>query len=216
MTRMIGLGAGGHATVVIDILRHDASNELVGLLDSNRALHGTEVAGVPVLGGDDLLQGLRSNGVTHAFIGLGCSGDARPRARLYTAAVAAGFEPVAAIHPKATVSSAARLGRGATIMPGAIVNAGARLGDNVIVNSGAIVEHDCAIGHHAHIATGASLASAVEVGEGAHIGVGAAIRQCIRIGRYAQVGAGAVVVRDVAEGVIVVGVPARVLKAVQA
>jgi acetyltransferase-like isoleucine patch superfamily enzyme len=69
---------------------------------------------------------------------------------------------------------------------------------------------------HVHIATGASLASTVEVGEAAHIGVGASVRQCIRIGRLAQIGAGAVVVKDVPDGVIVVGVPARVLKAVDA
>ena len=212
MRKTIGLGAGGHAKVVIDILSHDADVELVGLLDANRALHGTRVAGVPVVGGDDQLDALRSAGVTHAFIGVGCSGDARPRARLYAAAIAAGFEPISAVHPRATVSRTARIGAGATIMAGAVVNAEARLGDNVIVNTGAIVEHDCRIGPHAHIATGARLASTVDVGEGAHVGVGASIRQGIRIGPFAQVGAGAVVVKDVDGGTIVAGVPARVLK----
>lgn len=210
--RAIGIGAGGHAKVVIDVLRCAGGCEVVGLLDADRGLHGTEVVGVPVLGGDDLLPSLRAEGITHAFIGVGCSGDARPRARLYIEAIAAGFEPLSAVHPRATVSAMARIGRGASIMPGAIVNAAAVVGENVIINSGAIVEHDCTVGSHAHVATGARLASTVAVGEGAHIGVGASVRQCIRIGPYAQVGAGAVVVRDVPPGVVVVGVPARVLK----
>jgi UDP-perosamine 4-acetyltransferase len=215
MIRMIGLGAGGHAKVMIDILRENASHEIVGLLDSNRALHGTDVAGVPVIGSDDLLESLRRDGVTHAFVGLGCAGDARPRAKLFLLALAAGFQAVDAVHSRAIVSRLARLGRGASIMPGAIVNAGATLGENVIVNTGAIVEHDCAVGDHAHVATGARLSGAVQVAEGAHIGVGASVRQGMRIGRYAQVGAGAVVVDDVPDAVIVAGVPARLLKEVR-
>ena len=215
MRRIVGLGAGGHAKVVIDILRHDPENILVGLLDPKAALHGTDVEGVRVLGGDDMLASLRADGVTHAFIGLGCVGDARPRARLYDAALAAGFEPIAAIHRAAVVASSARVGRGVSIMAGAVVNPAATVGENVIVNTGAIVEHDCTLGDHAHVATGAKLASTVDVGEGGHIGVGASVRQCVRIGRYAQVGAGAVVVSDVPDRVIVVGVPARVLREVQ-
>lgn len=42
------------------------------------------------------------------------------------------------------------------------------------------------------------------------------VRQDIRIGENAIVGAGAVVVKDVPDGVVVVGVPARVLKPVGA
>lgn len=213
---IVGLGAGGHAKVMIDILRCDPEAELVGLLDADPRLKGQSVGGVPVLGADDLLPELRARGVRHAFIGLGCTGDARPRARLYELALAAGFEPVAARHPAAIVSPSVRLGPGISLMAGAILNADALVGRNVIVNTGAIVEHDCVVGDHAHVAPGARLASSVHVGDGAHIGLGAIVRQRIRIGRYAQVGAGAVVVKDVEDGVVVTGVPARLLRRVEA
>ena len=49
------------------------------------------------------------------------------------------------------------------------------------------------------------------LGEGVHIGVGATIRQGIAVGDRAIVGAGAVVVKDVAPGATVVGVPAQPL-----
>ena len=84
----------------------------------------------------------------------------------------------------------------------------------MIINSGAIVEHDCVIESHAHIATGAQLASTVYVGEGSHIGIGASVRQCISIGQYAIIGAGAVVIDNVPDNVVVVGVPARILRGV--
>ncbi len=49
------------------------------------------------------------------------------------------------------------------------------------------------------------------VGRGASIGSGAVILCGIRIGAEALIGAGAVVTRDVADGEVVVGVPARPL-----
>ena len=210
--RVIGLGAGGHAKVVIEILRLIGGYEFVGLLDPKQDIWGTEVLGVSVLGDDSLLPELYDQGVRYAFIGLGSVGDTRPRGQLYEKACHQGFQIVQAIHPQAIIAPSVEIGHGPTIMAGAVINAAARLGDNVIVNTGAIIEHDCIIGDHVHIATGARLASTVRVGKGAHVGVGASVRQCICIGRDAIVGAGAVVVNDVPDNVVVAGVPARILK----
>jgi len=212
LIRVVGLGAGGHAKVVIEILRLMGSYELVGLLDPKQELWDTEVLSIPVLGDDNLLPELYDRGVRYAFIGLGTIGNTRLRRRLYEKARRQRFQIVQAIHPQAIIAPSAEIGHGPTIMAGVVINAAARLGDNVIVNTGAIVEHDCVIGDHAHIATGARLASTVHVGEGTHIGLGASVRQCIHIGRNAVVGAGAVVVDDVPDNVVVVGLPARILK----
>jgi len=214
--RVVGLGAGGHAKVVIEILRLRGGYELVGLLDPKQELWKTEVLSVPVLGDDTLLPELYDQGVRYAFIGLGTVGDTRPRRRLYDTARQQGFQIVPAVHPEAIIAPSTEIGHGPTIMAGVVINATARLGDNVIVNTGAVVEHDCVIGNHVHIATGARLAGTVHVGEGTHIGLGASVRQCIRIGRNAVVGAGAAVVDDVPDNVFVAGVPARILRKVEA
>ena len=207
MKRVVGLGAGGHAKVVIDSLRRDGGWELIGLLDPD-ASRG-EVLGVPVLGDDSLLPELDA---THAFIGVGATSDTSARRRLFELAVAHGLEPVTAIHPSAVVAESARIGAGVTIMANAVVNADATLGVNVVVNTGAIVEHDCVVDDHAHVATAAALGGGVHVGEGAHVGLGARVNQCLHIGRGAVVGSGAVVVDDVPDGITVVGIPARPLR----
>lgn len=214
-TRVLGLGAGGHAKVVIDILRRMGGFEIVGLLDPKADLWGEKLLNVPILGGDELLQDLLEEGVRGGFIGLGGVGDTSPRRHLYERARRNGLELVDAIDPAAVVSATAEVGHGPTVMAGAIINAAARLGDNVIVNTSATIEHDCIIGDHVHIATGARLASTVRVGQGAHVGIGASIRQGIRIGANAIVGAGAAVVHDVPDRVVVVGVPARILRKVR-
>jgi len=209
---VVGLGAGGHAKVMIEILRMDNRYKLFGLLDPKPELQDKSVLGVPVLGDDNLLPALKRDSVCHFFVGRGSIGDTRPRQHLFEMALRYGMKPVDAVHPQAIISSSAVLGEGVTIMAGAVVNACSRLGVNAIINTGAIVEHDCIIGDHVHIATGARLASTVKVGNGAHIGAGATVLQCVQIGENALVGAGAVVIRDVPPGVTVVGCPAQILQ----
>ena len=207
--RVVGLGAGGHAAVVIEAMHACGTFEIVGMTDPRTELWGSTVHGVPVLGGDDELAHQYHQGVSHAFIGLGGASDTSARRRLFELARGQGFELVTIVHPTALLSPSARAGSGAVLLAHAVVNANAVLGDNVLVNTGAIVEHDCEIGSHAHIAVGARLASSVRVGDGAHIGAGATVLEGRSIGARAVVGAGAVVTRDVDPATVVAGVPAR-------
>ena len=211
MTRLLGLGAGGHAKVVLEVALA-LGYDVVGLLDPRRDLWGTTVCGVPVLGGDELMAPQYDGGVRTAFIGLGSGQDTAPRAALYRRARDAGFEIPSLVHAAAVVSPSATLGRGATVLAGGLINADAVLGENVIVNTGAIVEHDCRLGDHVHVASGARLAGGVQIGDGVHVGLGACVNQGIEIGPGAVVGSGAVVVRDVEPGAVVAGVPARPLR----
>ncbi len=204
------IGAGGHARVLVDCLQL-AGARVHGILDADRSLWGTRLFDLLILGDDQLLEDLAAQGVKYFVIGVGGTGNNRPRERLFALALARGLAPLTVRHPAAVCSARSVVGAGSQLLPGSIVNAGAELGVNVIINSGAIVEHDCRIGDHAHVATGARLASTVRVGERAHIGAGATVRQGTRIGEDAIIGAGAVVVKNVASGQTVIGVPARPL-----
>ncbi len=205
---IVGLGAGGHASVLVEILLGTHEHTVVGLLDFDGG-KGKSVLGVPILGGDVLLPALKRQGVLHFFVGVGGTGDTEAHAFVYGLGQRAGLIPVSIFHPTAWRAPSARFGKGVILLAGAMVNTGAVIGENVLVNTGAIVEHDSVVERNAHVATGAILCGGVRVGEGAHIGAGAVVRQGIRIGPGALVGAGAVVVRDVPAKALVVGVPAQ-------
>ncbi len=208
---VVGLGAGGHAKVVIDILKRYADYEVIGLLDLNSLLHGQSLIGIPILGDDLMLASIVEQGITHFFVGLGGAMTLLPRRTLYEKGLFFNLAPISAVHPMAVISTSARIGKGATVMATAVINPEAAIGDNVIINSGAIVEHDCVIEDHVHIAPGALLSGGVNIGEQTLVGVGAVIKQGIKIGRNVLVGAGAVVVKDVDNGQTVIGNLARLI-----
>jgi UDP-perosamine 4-acetyltransferase len=208
---VVGLGAGGHAKVLLDILLGAPGIELLGLLDPDPALGGAWVMGVPVLGGDDLLAGVRAMGAGGFFVGVGSVGSTRKRERLFALGLEAGLEPVDAVHGRAVRSPFARHGPGLALLAGAVLNPGASLGANVVVNTGAVVEHDCLVGDHAFIAPGALVLGGARIGAGAFLGAGCVVRQGLEVGAGAVVGAGSVVVRNVLAGERVVGNPARLL-----
>lgn len=210
----IGIGAGGHAKVVVEIVKLANQYQVAGLLDSDSAKTGTRVLGVEVLGDDSLLSKLFDQGIRNAFMALGSVGNSELRSKLFEVLRNSGFKVISAIHPTAIVSGDAKLGVGTTMMAGSIINPGCSIGDNVIINTGVVIDHDCTIGDHVHLATGARLSGGVTIGNGSHVGAGATIRQGIVVGSNAIVGAGAVVIKTVPDNVTVVGVPAKIFKRV--
>ncbi|MBL8024236.1 MAG: acetyltransferase [Elusimicrobia bacterium] len=207
--RIVLLGTGGHARVLMDALRSCTAPFPEWAMDKDRKKWGSKWEGIRIFKGDDSLQAILNMGATHYVVGVGGNGDNRARARLFVKLKASGLDPFSVRHSSAVVSPGAILGSGVQLLPGCVVNAGAVIGENVIINSRAVVEHDCFIEEHVHVAPGAVLCGGVYVGKGSHIGAGAVIRQKIRIGSQSLVGAGAVVVRDVPPNTWVVGIAAE-------
>lgn len=81
--------------------------------------------------------------------------------------------------------------------------------DYVKTNNLVHIAHNCRIGSSALIMASVSIAGGVTVGEQSWIGIGSAIRQKIMIGRKATIGVGAVVVRNVPDGEVHIGNPAK-------
>ena len=205
--RLVVIGAGGHAKVVIEAIRAAAVGEVAGLIDPAPA--APKLLGVPVLGGDEMLARLRGEGIGAAVVALG---ENALRERTGHRLRELEFVLPCVIHPAALISPTASLGDGTVIMAAAVVGTETVIGRLAIVNTGAVVDHDNRIGIAAHVGPACGLAGNVHVGDRALIGVGSAVRPGIRIGADAIVGAGAAVVADVPDRGVVGGVPARALR----
>jgi acetyltransferase EpsM len=201
------MGAGGHGRVVLDILLCARQYEVTGFLDSNPAIHGRRIDGLPVLGDVHAAPDLLRQGITSAVVAIGDNGVRRAMANQLEQA---GIELINAVHPSANLARNVTLGRNVVVAAGALVCAHCQVGDSVILNTGCIVDHETMIGTAAHVCPGARIAGRVTIESGAFIGIGATILQGLRIGCEAVVGGGAVVIQDVEPLTTVVGVPARV------
>lgn len=212
MDQVVIWGASGHAMVVADIVRLQGIYTIAGFLDNiNPQRRGTVFCGNVILGGEEQLALLPAQGIKHILLGFG---DCQARLEKSQYLLSQGFLLPVAIHPRAVVAGDAVIGPGTVVAAGAVVNPGARIGCSVIVNTSSSVDHECVLGDAAHISPGAHLAGRVMIGEAAHIGIGAAVMAGVSIGRKSVIGAGAVVLENVPEGVIAVGVPAKVIRSI--
>jgi UDP-perosamine 4-acetyltransferase len=179
---------------------------VAGVLDPALQV-GDQLFGVPVLGGDDHVDGLDASAILLAN-GLGANPDVRPRRELFTSMKRKGFDFGAVRHPAAVLGRGCELGEGALIFAGAVLQNGVRLAENTVVNTGARVDHGCRLAEHTFISPGVVLCGDVDVGASVFIGAGAIILPGVGIGSRAIVGAGAVVTKDVPEGACIAGNPA--------
>lgn len=196
--KVILLGAGGHAAVVADIVRR-TGRELFGYLDDGKEI-GSRILNAPVLGRISDCQ--RFPGVKFV-IAIGQNETRRQIAERYP------LDYATLVHPAAIIGAEVSIGRGCVVMAGAVINARSKIGIHGIINTGAIVEHDNQIGNFVHLSPRVTLGGSVLIGDGTHIGMGAVVKNGTAVGAEVVVGAGAVVIKEIQEAGIYVGVPAK-------
>jgi UDP-perosamine 4-acetyltransferase len=206
MEKIVVVGTGGHARVVVGVLKHLRRYEIVGCLDQKKHNHREKISGVPVIGTWADLRKIFKRQTKKAALAIG---DNKQRRAMQRTAEKMGFVLPALIHPRTKIEPTARIGAGAVVCTGAIIAAEAVIGKGAIVNSGSIIDHETVVGAHAHVAPGCAIAGRVKVGDGAFVGIGSKVIDGVRIGSSAVVGAGAVVIKNVRSRATVAGVPAK-------
>lgn len=189
-------GASGHSKVVKDIAKL-ANREVPFLIDDNHDVNFME--GLPVV---HSAEGLSPIIVT--------IGDCQLRRKVVEELGDKDY--LTLVHPSSILADSVILGKGTVVMAGAILNSHAKVGDHCIINTGASIDHDCEIHDFVHIAPHCTLCGNVEVGEGTWVGAGTTIIQGKHIGKNCFIGAGSVVVKDIPDGCLCYGNPARVKK----
>jgi sugar O-acyltransferase (sialic acid O-acetyltransferase NeuD family) len=200
------VGAGGHAKVVIDILRA-AGFHIAAVFDDAASRRGEIFRGSTIVGSTAEIPAYATQNGLSAFVV--AIGDNPTRLALGEKLESVGLHALSAIHPSAVLAPGVHLGGGTVVMAGVCINADAVVGRHSILNTQATIEHDCVLADGVHIAPGATLCGGVQVGRCALVGAAAVIIPLLHIGAHAQIGAGAAVVDAVPEHARVSGVPAR-------
>ena len=208
--KIIVLGAGGHAKVVVDTLRAQGIT-VDGIVDPHLAKSETLWRGLNVLGSDEKLLELDTNDYL-LVNGVGSLPGNNLRQKLFTKFKVAGFDFLTIIHPTAIIGAGVQLEEGVQVMAGAIIQPDCHVAKNTILNTGVTLDHDCRVGANVHIAPGVNISGDVVISDGAHVGTGASIVQGVTIGKGSLIGAGTVVVRSVPDNAKLLGQQPRLFK----
>jgi len=207
MKKIIVIGGGGHAKVVIGILKKTGLYRILGYTDP--ADRG-DVLGVKCLGGDNVLAALvRERPRPAAVLGIGSVLVSGARKARFEKLEALGFDLPAIVSPAAIVNEGVDIGKGTVVCDGVIINPGTKIGKGAILNTNCSVDHDCEIGDFAHLAPGVTLSGGVSIGANCLIGTGANIIQNVSIVAHTTIGAGATVIENIREAGTYVGLPAK-------
>jgi len=213
MNELVIVGAGGFARETAQAVAGAGEFKLLGHLDDNPALHGTEVDGVPVLGGCDLVHELPA---AQAVICVGNPGDYAARARLADRLDLPRERYATVVHPTAAVSATSRVGPGSVLLAHCVLTAAVRVGAHVAVMPHVVLTHDDVVEDFATLTSGVRLGGSARLERGAYVGSGALIREGTTIGAWSLIGMGSAVLGDVPPGEVWVGSPARRLRAADA
>lgn len=212
MKKVIVVGSGGHAKVVIDIVNSMAGMQIAGVTSMDLP-PGSVFCGYKVLGNDSVLPQLYQEGkFDELAIGVGGYKDNELRTKIYGNLKSAGFKIANVIHPTAYISKTVMLGEGCVIFPGVLLNTEVKIGNNSIVATGASIDHETVIGNNVLVSAGVTIGAYAKIEDNALIALGVKIISGITIGEKTLIGAGSVVVKNIESNSVAIGVPAKVIR----
>lgn len=188
------IGGGGHASVLVDILRSQ-KRDILGIVSPEFVTNRRAFDELTHFTEDEAVFRYKANDVL-LVNGIGVLPHSELKAKLNQFYLSHGYQFETVIAQSAQISPYAKIEQGAQVFPNAVINAGTKIGSHTIVNSAAVIEHDCDIGEYNHIAPRATLCGQVKSAENVYVGAAATIIQNITLDEGVIVGAGSVVTQN--------------------
>lgn len=202
--RLLILGAGGHGKVIADVAKKMNCWTEIAFLEDNPA----KAEGLPyeIIGRvEEFDQFLEKYDL---MVGIGAN---ERREELQLKLETAGASMATILHPSAILGGNVTIGEGSVVMAGVIINTGTKIGKGCILNTAATIDHENNIEDFVHLSPGVHTAGNVTVRTLTWLGIGSSVIQNITIAKDCMIGAGAVVVKDLKETGIYLGVPAKLI-----
>ncbi len=194
--RILILGGGGGAALVLDILSSIASQTAIGVLDNNSSLVGAKILGTDVLGDFSLVMQLWQEKKFDSLISTVVR-DIDDRAAIFERFTQLGIPFANVIAPSVAIRQNVKIGTGNLIVHGGYIATGVHLGNNNFLAAGTYIEHHSVIGNHCTFGPRTSLSGRVTVADRVKFGTQVAVEPFIEIGTKSVVASGVVLTSHV-------------------
>ena len=212
MKNIVIIGAGGFgrevAWLIEDINKVNKQWNLLGFIDENIKNHGKVVNGYKVLGGFEFLE--NKNDIYYV-----CAiGKSSIRKRVVEDKCDnLKIKAATLIHPSVIMSNNFNtIGEGSIVCAANVLTVNISIGKHSIINLDCTIGHDVKMGNFSTIYPSSNISGECIIGECTEVGTGTQVIQGKKIGDNCILGAGSVVINDINENCVVVGIPAKVIK----
>lgn len=123
-----------------------------------------------------------------------------------------GGEFINIIHPLSNISRKATYGIGNFIGAFTTISVNTKIGNHIIIQDHCNIGHDSSIGDFSHLYVGNIICGKNQIGKQVSLYTGSTIYPKVKISDHAIVGAGSVVMRNIKEGITVIGNPAKIME----
>lgn len=147
-----------------------------------------------------------------AFVAISYTQLNHLRSRLVVATKNKGYQLATYLSPQASIDPEVEIGENCFILENTTIQRGAKIGSNVTIWAGSIIGHRTTIAPNCFLAIGVAVSGFCHIGENSFLGVNCCLSDGVHIGQNCIIGAGSVVLKDVSEGKVYAGNPAKPLQ----
>ncbi len=203
---IVVIGGGGHAKMIISILKGYYATREIGYTDIDDK---GDILGVKYIGLDDVVLEMKGS---QAVIGL--TYLVSPVDRSLRDMIIRKYSKSSVSFPvvqskTAIVGESVSIGMGTVILDNAMVNVGAQIGSFCVLNSKVLIEHDVVVGDNSIISPGAIILGGAKIGKNVFLGAGCIVRDGVEIVDNVVLGMGSVVNKDIKSPGIYLGFNAK-------
>ena len=216
--KVIILGSIGNCIDILDTINSinaslpSSRYECLGFLDDDKTKWGSNINGVPVLTGLNQVSQYKD---AYFINGIGSPSSFLLKKKIINKTEIPNEKFETLVHPTASVSEMAKLGRGVVIFQNVTITTNVVIGDHVIILPNSVISHDSRIGDYSCVAGGVIVSGNVKVGASCYLGANCSIKEGVAIGNQCLIGMGSVVLNDVKDNSVIAGNPAKFLHPLQ-
>jgi len=199
--RILIIGGGNVAVLVLDILKRVPSQQAIGIVDDNPALIGTTVMDCPVLGNLKKVNQLwHDDAFDAAALAIGIL---PARADFFEKFAREGVPFTNIIDPSAIIGEGSEMGSGNMIMAFCRLGPEAVIGDNNFLSAYVNIEHHNIMGSHCTFGPNVFMSGGVNIGSHVRFGTGISIEPRITIGDHVTIASGTVLTTHIPDNTLV-------------
>ena len=206
--KIVVIGGGGYAKIVISILKQITFFEIIGYTDIS---DNGAILGVKYLGNDDILMKLfDNNNIKFAAIGIGQLYNTKVKRKIVLDLKKIGYNFPVIISPTAFISEDVSVGEGTIIRNNALISTSSEIGDFSIIGTSVNINHDTQIGNYTNVTIGSNIGIECVIGDDTLIGMGSIIMNHVKVADNCIIGAGSLITKDCVKSGLYLGAPAKI------